>query len=126
MATGVMKLSLAVQQNAEWCVISISNASLFPFWKELVEYYKHHSLKEGFRSLDTTLQFPYKESENSVGQRNNRTGGNGEDYKFLCITFCHIYIYIGVCIYILKGQGTWSVFIFHFWHKTNYYGNAFS
>uniref|UniRef100_A0A8C2UH27 Vav guanine nucleotide exchange factor 3 n=1 Tax=Coturnix japonica TaxID=93934 RepID=A0A8C2UH27_COTJA len=36
---------------------------------ELVDYYKHHSLKEGFRSLDTTLQFPYKESENSVGQR---------------------------------------------------------
>uniref|UniRef100_A0A8B9IWV7 Vav guanine nucleotide exchange factor 3 n=1 Tax=Amazona collaria TaxID=241587 RepID=A0A8B9IWV7_9PSIT len=33
---------------------------------ELVEYYKHHSLKEGFRSLDTTLQFPYKEPENSV------------------------------------------------------------
>ncbi|KAF4789607.1 Guanine nucleotide exchange factor VAV3 [Turdus rufiventris] len=43
---------------------------------ELVEYYKHHSLKEGFRSLDTTLQFPYKESENSVGQRSNRMGGN--------------------------------------------------
>ncbi|XP_009554123.2 guanine nucleotide exchange factor VAV3 isoform X1 [Cuculus canorus] len=43
---------------------------------ELVEYYKHHSLKEGFRSLDTTLQFPYKESENSVGQRSNRAGGN--------------------------------------------------
>nr|XP_013816482.1 PREDICTED: guanine nucleotide exchange factor VAV3 [Apteryx mantelli mantelli] len=43
---------------------------------ELIEYYKHHSLKEGFRSLDTTLQFPYKESENSVGQRSNRTGGN--------------------------------------------------
>uniref|UniRef100_A0A8B9M0F7 Vav guanine nucleotide exchange factor 3 n=1 Tax=Accipiter nisus TaxID=211598 RepID=A0A8B9M0F7_9AVES len=41
---------------------------------ELVEYYKHHSLKEGFRSLDTTLQFPYKESENLVGQRSNRTG----------------------------------------------------
>uniref|UniRef100_A0A8B9P753 Vav guanine nucleotide exchange factor 3 n=1 Tax=Apteryx owenii TaxID=8824 RepID=A0A8B9P753_APTOW len=33
---------------------------------ELIEYYKHHSLKEGFRSLDTTLQFPYKESENSI------------------------------------------------------------
>uniref|UniRef100_A0A8C2UFS2 Vav guanine nucleotide exchange factor 3 n=1 Tax=Coturnix japonica TaxID=93934 RepID=A0A8C2UFS2_COTJA len=43
---------------------------------ELVDYYKHHSLKEGFRSLDTTLQFPYKESENSVGQRGNRAGGN--------------------------------------------------
>uniref|UniRef100_A0A8C2UI07 Vav guanine nucleotide exchange factor 3 n=1 Tax=Coturnix japonica TaxID=93934 RepID=A0A8C2UI07_COTJA len=36
---------------------------------ELVDYYKHHSLKEGFRSLDTTLQFPYKESENSVGPK---------------------------------------------------------
>ena len=37
--------------------------------KELVEYYKHHSLKEGFRTLDTTLQFPYKEPEHSTGQR---------------------------------------------------------
>uniref|UniRef100_A0A8C2EFN2 Vav 3 guanine nucleotide exchange factor b n=1 Tax=Cyprinus carpio TaxID=7962 RepID=A0A8C2EFN2_CYPCA len=27
----------------------------------LVEYYKQHSLKEGFRTLDTTLQVPYKE-----------------------------------------------------------------
>uniref|UniRef100_A0A8C5WYD7 Uncharacterized protein n=1 Tax=Laticauda laticaudata TaxID=8630 RepID=A0A8C5WYD7_LATLA len=32
---------------------------------ELVEYYKHQSLKEGFRSLDTTLQYPYKEYENT-------------------------------------------------------------
>ncbi|XP_062847171.1 guanine nucleotide exchange factor VAV3 isoform X1 [Trichomycterus rosablanca] len=31
---------------------------------ELIEYYKHNSLKEGFRTLDTTLQFPYKEPEN--------------------------------------------------------------
>ncbi|XP_060778663.1 guanine nucleotide exchange factor VAV3 isoform X1 [Neoarius graeffei] len=30
---------------------------------ELIEYYKHHSLKEGFRTLDTTLQFPYREPE---------------------------------------------------------------
>ncbi|XP_019357626.1 PREDICTED: guanine nucleotide exchange factor VAV3 [Gavialis gangeticus] len=43
---------------------------------ELVEYYKHHSLKEGFRSLDTTLQFPYKEYENSAGPRNNRASSN--------------------------------------------------
>ena len=42
--------------------------------KELVEYYKHHSLKEGFRTLDTTLQFPYKEPEHSTGQRGNRAG----------------------------------------------------
>lgn len=43
---------------------------------ELVEYYKHHSLKEGFRTLDTTLQFPYKEPEHSSGQRGNRTGNS--------------------------------------------------
>uniref|UniRef100_A0A8C4MVV9 Vav guanine nucleotide exchange factor 3 n=1 Tax=Equus asinus TaxID=9793 RepID=A0A8C4MVV9_EQUAS len=41
---------------------------------ELVEYYKHHSLKEGFRTLDTTLQFPYKEPEHSAGQRGHRAG----------------------------------------------------
>uniref|UniRef100_A0AAQ5YWS0 Vav guanine nucleotide exchange factor 3 n=1 Tax=Amphiprion ocellaris TaxID=80972 RepID=A0AAQ5YWS0_AMPOC len=33
---------------------------------ELIEYYKHHSLREGFRSLDTTLQFPYREPENAA------------------------------------------------------------
>uniref|UniRef100_A0A5F8H3V2 Vav guanine nucleotide exchange factor 3 n=1 Tax=Monodelphis domestica TaxID=13616 RepID=A0A5F8H3V2_MONDO len=43
---------------------------------ELVEYYKHHSLKEGFRTLDTTLQFPYKEPENTAGQRGNRASSN--------------------------------------------------
>ncbi|XP_066897169.1 guanine nucleotide exchange factor VAV3 isoform X2 [Kogia breviceps] len=43
---------------------------------ELVEYYKHHSLKEGFRTLDTTLQFPYKEPEHSTGQRGNRAGNS--------------------------------------------------
>ncbi|XP_054835996.1 guanine nucleotide exchange factor VAV3 isoform X1 [Eublepharis macularius] len=43
---------------------------------ELVEYYKHHSLKEGFRSLDTTLQYPYKEYENSLDQRSNRPSSN--------------------------------------------------
>ncbi|XP_036129272.1 guanine nucleotide exchange factor VAV3 isoform X2 [Molossus molossus] len=43
---------------------------------ELVEYYKHHSLKEGFRTLDTTLQFPYKEPEHSAGQRGPRAGNS--------------------------------------------------
>lgn len=43
---------------------------------ELIEYYKHHSLREGFRSLDTTLQFPYREAENAAMQRTNRAGGN--------------------------------------------------
>ncbi|KAJ6658408.1 hypothetical protein lerEdw1_020112, partial [Lerista edwardsae] len=43
---------------------------------DLVEYYKHHSLKEGFRSLDTTLQYPYKDCENSLDQRSNRASSN--------------------------------------------------
>ncbi|KAM3860565.1 guanine nucleotide exchange factor VAV3 [Diretmus argenteus] len=43
---------------------------------ELIEYYKHHSLREGFRSLDTTLQFPYREPENAAVHRINRPGGN--------------------------------------------------
>uniref|UniRef100_A0A3Q0T595 Vav guanine nucleotide exchange factor 3 n=1 Tax=Amphilophus citrinellus TaxID=61819 RepID=A0A3Q0T595_AMPCI len=43
---------------------------------ELIEYYKHHSLREGFRSLDTTLQFPYRETENAAVHRLNRSGGN--------------------------------------------------
>ncbi|XP_039645911.1 guanine nucleotide exchange factor VAV3 isoform X1 [Perca fluviatilis] len=43
---------------------------------ELIEYYKHHSLREGFRSLDTTLKFPYQEPENAAMHRLNRSGGN--------------------------------------------------
>lgn len=43
---------------------------------ELIEYYKHHSLREGFRSLDTTLKFPYREPENAAMHRLNRPGGN--------------------------------------------------
>ncbi|XP_041824187.1 guanine nucleotide exchange factor VAV3 isoform X1 [Melanotaenia boesemani] len=43
---------------------------------ELIEYYKHHSLREGFKSLDTTLQFPYREPENAAVHRLNRSGGN--------------------------------------------------
>ncbi|XP_053324851.1 guanine nucleotide exchange factor VAV3 [Spea bombifrons] len=42
---------------------------------ELVEYYKHQSLREGFRSLDTTLLFPYKAPENQAGQIRNRSSG---------------------------------------------------
>ncbi|XP_028290216.1 guanine nucleotide exchange factor VAV3 isoform X2 [Gouania willdenowi] len=43
---------------------------------ELIEYYKRHSLREGFRSLDTTLQFPYREAENASLLRLNRTSSN--------------------------------------------------
>ena len=44
--------------------------------QELIEYYKHHSLREGFRSLDTTLQFPYRDPENTATLRTNRPGGS--------------------------------------------------
>uniref|UniRef100_A0A8C1GK74 Vav guanine nucleotide exchange factor 3 n=1 Tax=Cyprinus carpio TaxID=7962 RepID=A0A8C1GK74_CYPCA len=53
-------------------LINISN--IYPFMRtdnmlsicvclmqELIEYYKHHSLREGFRTLDTTLQFAFRE-----------------------------------------------------------------
>ncbi|XP_056379372.1 guanine nucleotide exchange factor VAV3 isoform X3 [Hyla sarda] len=42
---------------------------------ELVEYYKHQSLREGFRSLDTTLLFPYNAPENQAAHASNRTSG---------------------------------------------------
>ncbi|KAG9483272.1 hypothetical protein GDO78_009289, partial [Eleutherodactylus coqui] len=42
---------------------------------ELVEYYKHQSLREGFRSLDTTLLFPYKAPEYQAGDASNRSSG---------------------------------------------------
>ncbi|XP_077409972.1 guanine nucleotide exchange factor VAV3 isoform X1 [Vanacampus margaritifer] len=43
---------------------------------ELIEYYKRHSLREGFRSLDTTLQYPYRELENSTMHPLSRSGSN--------------------------------------------------
>ncbi|XP_031692265.1 guanine nucleotide exchange factor VAV3 isoform X1 [Oncorhynchus kisutch] len=43
---------------------------------ELIEYYQHYSLREGFRSLDTTLQFPYREQESPAAMvRTNKPGG---------------------------------------------------
>ncbi|XP_044158107.1 guanine nucleotide exchange factor VAV3 isoform X1 [Bufo gargarizans] len=42
---------------------------------ELVEYYKLQSLREGFRSLDTTLLFPYKAPEYQAAHANNRSSG---------------------------------------------------
>ncbi|XP_076004910.1 guanine nucleotide exchange factor VAV3-like isoform X1 [Genypterus blacodes] len=42
----------------------IAESRLFKSVLDLVEYYKQHSLKEGFSSLDTTLQAPYREASN--------------------------------------------------------------
>lgn len=51
---------------------------VFVWIQELIEYYKHHSLREGFRSLDTTLQYPYRDSEIATVHRLNRSGSNSE------------------------------------------------
>uniref|UniRef100_A0A3Q3JXJ9 Osteoclast-stimulating factor 1 n=2 Tax=Monopterus albus TaxID=43700 RepID=A0A3Q3JXJ9_MONAL len=42
----------------------IAESRLFKTVLDLVEYYKQHSLKEGFSSLDTMLQVPYRELSN--------------------------------------------------------------
>ncbi|KAF3698735.1 Guanine nucleotide exchange factor VAV3 [Channa argus] len=42
----------------------IAESRLFKTVLDLVEYYMEHSLKEGFSSLDTTLQIPYREMSN--------------------------------------------------------------
>ncbi|XP_069367941.1 guanine nucleotide exchange factor VAV3-like isoform X7 [Paralichthys olivaceus] len=44
----------------------IAESRLFKTVLDLVEYYKQHSLKEGFSSLDTTLQVPYRELTNGI------------------------------------------------------------
>lgn len=48
------------------------------FAQELVDYYKQHSLKEGFSSLDTTLQVPYREPDNGNTPRAISRAGSGE------------------------------------------------
>ncbi|XP_059504190.1 guanine nucleotide exchange factor VAV3 [Stegostoma tigrinum] len=49
---------------------------------ELVEYYKYHSLKEGFRSLDTTLRYPYRDPQDGLAQRAHR--GRGSSASVFC------------------------------------------
>ncbi|XP_054481555.1 guanine nucleotide exchange factor VAV3-like isoform X2 [Anoplopoma fimbria] len=46
------------------CCFYIAESRLFKTVQDLVDYYKQHSLKEGFSSLDTTLQLPYRELSN--------------------------------------------------------------
>lgn len=48
------------------------------FTQDLVEYYKQYSLKEGFSSLDTTLQVPYRELSNGNMPLAITKAGNGE------------------------------------------------
>ncbi|KAK6299509.1 hypothetical protein J4Q44_G00295420 [Coregonus suidteri] len=61
--------------NRDGC-FHITENNKFKSILELIEYYQHYSLKEGFRSLDTTLQFPYREQESAAVLCTNRPGGN--------------------------------------------------
>ncbi|CAN9502752.1 unnamed protein product [Ophioblennius macclurei] len=54
----------------------IAEARLFKTVQDLVEYYQQHSLKEGFSSLDTTLQVPYRELANGNTPRAITTAGS--------------------------------------------------
>ncbi|KAM3604665.1 uncharacterized protein V6R79_014484 [Siganus canaliculatus] len=47
----------------------IAESRLFKTVGDLVEYYQQYSLKEGFSSLDTTLQVPYRETSNVFSPR---------------------------------------------------------
>ncbi|XP_037132939.1 guanine nucleotide exchange factor VAV3-like isoform X1 [Syngnathus acus] len=53
----------------------IAESRLFKTLLDLVEYYKQHSLKEGFSSLDTNLRIPYREcSDGSSSWAISKTG----------------------------------------------------
>lgn len=43
-----------------------------------MEYYQQYSLKEGFSSLDTTLQVPYREQPNGNMPKAITKAGSGE------------------------------------------------
>uniref|UniRef100_A0A8C6P2S3 Vav guanine nucleotide exchange factor 2 n=1 Tax=Nothobranchius furzeri TaxID=105023 RepID=A0A8C6P2S3_NOTFU len=57
---------IKVVEKDSW--IHITEAKKFESLLELVEYYQSHSLKESFKSLDTTLRYPYKSRERSLSR----------------------------------------------------------
>uniref|UniRef100_A0A8C6ULT5 Vav 3 guanine nucleotide exchange factor b n=1 Tax=Neogobius melanostomus TaxID=47308 RepID=A0A8C6ULT5_9GOBI len=66
------------------------------FPQELVEYYKQHSLKEGFSSLDTTLLVPYRELSN----------GNMPGAITKAVMFCPRVVGIAVARYDFSSRDT--------------------
>uniref|UniRef100_A0A8C6UPU1 Vav 3 guanine nucleotide exchange factor b n=1 Tax=Neogobius melanostomus TaxID=47308 RepID=A0A8C6UPU1_9GOBI len=76
----------------------IAEARLFKTVQELVEYYKQHSLKEGFSSLDTTLLVPYRELSN---------GNMPGLFLPLCVSvFCPRVVGIAVARYDFSSRDT--------------------
>uniref|UniRef100_A0A8C6P3M5 Vav guanine nucleotide exchange factor 2 n=1 Tax=Nothobranchius furzeri TaxID=105023 RepID=A0A8C6P3M5_NOTFU len=62
---------IKVVEKDSW--IHITEAKKFESLLELVEYYQSHSLKESFKSLDTTLRYPYKSRERSLSRASTRS-----------------------------------------------------
>uniref|UniRef100_A0A8K9X857 Vav guanine nucleotide exchange factor 3 n=1 Tax=Oncorhynchus mykiss TaxID=8022 RepID=A0A8K9X857_ONCMY len=71
---------------------------------ELIEYYQHYSLREGFRSLDTTLQFPYREQESPavIGVAKARYDFSSRDTRELSLQEGDV-----VKIYTKSGANGW-------------------
>ncbi|XP_078120386.1 guanine nucleotide exchange factor VAV3-like isoform X3 [Sander vitreus] len=80
----------------------IAESRLFKTVLDLVEYYKQHSLKEGFSSLDTTLQVPYRELSN--GNMPNACGLTPPSLRFSVVP-------LGGCSFVPPSSSPfWSVF----------------
>ncbi|XP_035235962.1 guanine nucleotide exchange factor VAV2-like isoform X4 [Anguilla anguilla] len=71
---------IKVVEKDNW--IHITEAKKFESLLELVEYYQAHSLKESFKLLDTTLQYPYKSQEQSNSRSSMRSPASSASYSF--------------------------------------------
>uniref|UniRef100_A0A8C6VRR6 Vav guanine nucleotide exchange factor 2 n=1 Tax=Nothobranchius furzeri TaxID=105023 RepID=A0A8C6VRR6_NOTFU len=71
---------IKVVEKDSW--IHITEAKKFESLLELVEYYQSHSLKESFKSLDTTLRYPYKSRERSLSRASTRSPATCASYNF--------------------------------------------
>ncbi|KAM6919002.1 guanine nucleotide exchange factor VAV3-like isoform 2-T2 [Xenentodon cancila] len=67
----------------------IAESRLFKTVLELVEYYKQHSLKEGFSSLDTTLQVPHRGLSNGNMPRAISSDGSVFSPRVVGIAVAH-------------------------------------
>ncbi|XP_062413751.1 guanine nucleotide exchange factor VAV3-like isoform X2 [Pungitius pungitius] len=88
----------------------IAESRLFKTLLDLVEYYKQHSLKEGFSSLDTNLQVPYRELSNgSLPKAITRAGSLNPPSTPHLLRFS--VVPLGGCSFVPPSSSPfWSVF----------------
>nr|XP_057917275.1 guanine nucleotide exchange factor VAV3-like isoform X2 [Doryrhamphus excisus] len=78
----------------------IAESRHFKTVMDLVEYYKQHSLKEGFSSLDTTLRVPYREFSNGSSPWAIPKPGS---------VFCPRVVSVAVARYDFTSRDTWEL-----------------